>query len=158
MAELKIRCFSPDDWEVLHGMMQKLHLLHAEKRPDIFRADADPFTEEEFQELFQNPNRLSLAAELDGELAGFCMMELKRTSNPILQKKTIAFVEALYISEQYRKLGIGRSLMERAKNLARQNGAGSLQLRVWGFNRSAIDFYQSMGMTLQSMTLEEPLE
>lgn len=152
---MKIRALCPEDWETFRRMMCRLHRIHAEKRPDIFRVDADPFPEEEFQSLLGCAGKIAFAAEQDGMLAGFCIMELKEASHPVLRKRTVAVVEDLYVEDAYRRRGIGRKLFEQAVSLARRRGAESMQLKVWSFNQSAVDFYRSMGMKVQNMTMEE---
>lgn len=57
-------------------------------------------------------------------------------------------ISNLLVKEGYRGKGIGRRLLERAKEEARACGARALVLETQSCNVPAISFYQRMGMTL----------
>lgn len=40
---------------------------------------------------------------------------------------------------------------------AKRRGAESLELMVWSFNKSAMRFYESAGMTVRSLVMEKKL-
>lgn len=53
-----------------------------------------------------------------------------------------AYMEDLCVDEHYRHLGVGHQLFEQAEKLAKEKGASRLDLMVWDFNHSTIDFYR----------------
>ncbi len=56
-----------------------------------------------------------------------------------------AFVLDIEVTESERRKGYGRELMLAAERVAREHGADSIGLHVFGFNESAIALYESLG-------------
>jgi ribosomal protein S18 acetylase RimI-like enzyme len=138
--------------------MFQLHLLHAENRPDIYRADAAEAVKEYFQQFFQDPRSISLVAEEEGELVGICLAKAIDVQNPLLQNRKVINMEGIYVDPACRKKGTGRALLEAMCQQGKERGASSFQLKVWGFNQSAQAFYQAVGMNVQNMTMEISLQ
>lgn len=151
-----IRDAEQKDFEALHRLMEQLHGLHVRNRPDIYR-NSDPFEESEFTALRNDPEKICLAAELEGTVAGLCIAALKRSENPLVLPRAVAFLDALCVDEACRRGGVGKALFREAERRAREMGAESLELMVWSFNRGASDFYDKMGMTPRSVILEKKL-
>ena len=55
------------------------------------------------------------------------------------------YINTLGVERDYRRQGIGRRLLDLAKNRALQNDFQSLSLHVYENNHAAIDFYQTYG-------------
>ena len=79
---------------------------------------------------------------------------LKDSKNPVLQSFRVAFIEDIFVSEGLRGRGIGKALFSEAKKRAAKAGAASVELKVWSFNTPAIEFYKSLGMKEQSISME----
>ncbi|WP_411675805.1 N-acetyltransferase family protein [Caproicibacter sp.] len=156
--ELLIRTAEKSDYDAVHELLCSLHQLHVSARPDVF-AEADPMTEEEYDSLLGNAGKFTIVAqEKEGGVAGFCSVTLRRPSErPELKKRTVAFVNDLCVMERLRNRGIGKRLLEEAKRISRQKGAGSMELMVWSFNRTAYRLYREMGMSERSVILEQRL-
>ena len=50
-----------------------------------------------------------------------------------------------------------KALYEYLLNIARNDNVDSIELNVWAFNKSALKFYESLGMTVKNMKLENIL-
>ena len=70
----------------------------------------------------------------------------------------MAFMDALYVDENFRSEGIGKKLFFETERIAKENGAKRLDLTVWNFNENAIKFYESLGMVVQRYTFEKELK
>jgi GNAT superfamily N-acetyltransferase len=55
------------------------------------------------------------------------------------------FLEDLFVRPEFRKRGIGKSLLIRLAAIAVAEGCGRFEWQVLDWNKSAIDFYQSLG-------------
>ena len=55
-------------------------------------------------------------------------------------------------------MGIGTALLYASEAEAKRRGAESLELMVWSFNKSAMRFYESAGMTVRSLVMEKKLQ
>lgn len=50
-----------------------------------------------------------------------------------------------------------RQLLEAAKRLGKERGAGRCTLKVWPFNGEALGFYERLGFATRDITLETKL-
>ncbi|MCI8441223.1 MAG: GNAT family N-acetyltransferase [Provencibacterium sp.] len=151
-----LRKAEKQDYPDIHALLYALHRLHVQARPDIYR-QADPLPETEYQQLLQDENTLLLAA-FDGERAvGVCQLCYRLPKSPLLQPVPCAFIEALAVSEDVQRQGVGKQLFLQARALARERGAARLSLNVWSFNEKALSFYRKMGLRDQRFFMEEAL-
>lgn len=154
---MEVRFLSQSDFDGVDRIVRQVHSLHVENRPDVYR-DAEPFPKTRFDALLAAENAFALVAEDAGQIAGFCEITMKvPPDNPLLQPRIVAVIEDICVDEVCRKKGVGRLLFEAASQEARVRGALSLELCVWAFNGGARHFYEDMGMTERSRTMERKL-
>lgn len=65
-----IRDMTLQDYDAADKLMQHLHKLHFEARPDIYVQKEHPYSVEEFEENVASDKCICLAAEEDGEVVG----------------------------------------------------------------------------------------
>ncbi|MCH7909761.1 MAG: GNAT family N-acetyltransferase [Candidatus Hydrogenedentes bacterium] len=82
--------------------------------------------------------------DLDGEPLGFALLYPSFDS---ISATPIWILNDLYVSENARKRGVGRALIERAKRLALDTGAEKLMLDTENSNTLSHALYESMGFT-----------
>jgi GNAT superfamily N-acetyltransferase len=76
---------------------------------------------------------------------------------PILVPRRVAVVENLAVREDFRRAGIGSALMDRALRWAEGLGATEIELNVYEFNQTAIDFYRNLGYATSSRRMSKRL-
>jgi ribosomal protein S18 acetylase RimI-like enzyme len=81
----------------------------------------------------------------DGEVIGVCLC---------FQFSEIGWIRQLAVKNPYRKLGIGRALLQRAFQVFQVLGMEKAGLAVESFNPNAIHFYQTAGM-VKAVQLDE---
>jgi ribosomal protein S18 acetylase RimI-like enzyme len=64
-----------------------------------------------------------------------------------LQKEDSFEIERIYVLSDFQGKGIGRQLLEKAIQMAREKKASYIWLGVWEENKSAIQFYKKNGFT-----------
>ncbi|MFP4208509.1 MAG: N-acetyltransferase family protein [Wenzhouxiangella sp.] len=89
----------------------------------------------------------ALLAEIDGEAVGFALFF--RNFSTFLGRPGL-YLEDLYVRQSQRGRGIGRALLGRLAELARQRGYGRMEWSVLDWNQPAIEFYQSLGAQAMS--------
>lgn len=107
----------------------------------------DPTTDDLYS-LFQAPKSLLWVAELEGELVGCC--GIFPTEN--LPENCTELVK-FYISENGRGKGIGRLLLEKTINTAREFGYSQVYLESIPEFSTAVSIYEKQGFKF----LEKPL-
>lgn len=150
-----IRDMTLQDYDAADKLMQHLHKLHFEARPDIYVQKEHPYSVEEFEENVASDKCICLAAEEDGEVVGICFVELRDRS--VMVEMPVAMMNALCVDEAHQRKGIATKLFEETTKRAKDAGAKRLDLMLWGFNESARAFYESLGMKEQRRILEQEL-
>lgn len=153
---ISIRRMRDGDYAAFDGMMQRLHAIHVNARPDVYRDVPHIYSEEDFKnKMLDGENYFSIFA-LDGDTPiGMCVAE-KKTRSMMVNMKTY-FLNDIYVCEEYRRRGVARLLFEELKKHAEADGAERIDLLVWDFNESAKRFYESMGFAVQRSVLEMKL-
>lgn len=151
---MTIRKLTAEDFNTSRTLLRELLRHHAQARPDCFApeqaAEGAPF-----EELVSGERRISLLAEEEGTAAGICLVTLRDRSNMV--RMPIAWMDDLYVREEFRRRGVAKALFAAAEREARGRGALRLDLMVWAFNESALAFYRSLGMDVQRYVMEKPL-
>lgn len=83
-----------------------------------------------------------LLAEYDGSLAGQALFF--NNFSTFLGKPGI-YLEDLYVKPEFRSNGIGKALLNKLISIAKENNYGRVEWCVLDWNKSAIDFYKSIG-------------
>jgi GNAT superfamily N-acetyltransferase len=105
--------------------------------------------EARLEEISKNPNCRTIVAEQDAQIIGY-MGLLK--SNSWEQNKCFVRIQALVVKSEYRKFGVGKSLIAYAESWGREIGARSIALNCGNREErdSAHKFYLSVGFEAKS--------
>ncbi|WP_409253902.1 GNAT family N-acetyltransferase [Bacillus sp. SCS-153A] len=151
----KIREACLRDFDRLKPLHKEVHDLHVAGRPDKYKATEETLDWNYFNELIESPDGKILLIE-DGEsIVGFTI--LKKVQPPKWETKvqsSVVFMEDLGVAPSYQRKGLARMLFEKALEFTKDCHADSLELGVWEFNQTAIEFYEQMGMTTQARKME----
>ena len=143
MASITVRDARPSDLPVLKALSNELEawLSTLDEQPSAVhpaRADA-------LERLAFGTDRLcdALVAELDGEVAGYLLyyvgVWVGEEIGPCLH------VADIFVREAHQRRGIGRTLMTRIREIARQRGARNMFWTVWRQNPAGQEFYLRLG-------------
>lgn len=154
-----IRFAIDDDLPGIRSMLGQVLALHAEGRPDIFRAGTRKYSDEEILALIADDERpLFVAVAEDaapGELMGYaiCKVEDYRASNNHQPIRTL-YIDDFVVDEAVRGRHVGSALFEYVKDWAREQGFYNVTLNVWECNPGARAFYEAMGMKVMKTEME----
>ena len=150
-----IRDMRKDDYIAVDRLMAQVHKIHVDGRPDLYVDVEHIYSEEQFIEMVENEDMISVAAEEQGQMIGICFVSMR--ARTCMVKRRTAYMDDLCVDEAYRGKGIGKQLYLYVKERAKQMGAERLDLMVWSFNESALKFYEEMGLKPQRYIMEEKL-
>ena len=158
--EINIRHAVQEDCVRIRPLQQEIADLHRYGRPDLFKAEARFFTEEDFAERLNNPKHTVLIAETtDGTVVGYAFGWIKICRNHSTYNDfDFFYIDDICVLKAYQRKGIGRRLFDRCKSIAKDNYCKLVELGVWAFNTEAIAFYKSCGMTERIYRMECKLE
>lgn len=152
---MTIRDMKLEDYDAVDTLMQQLHKIHVNGRPDLYVEMEHPYSKEELTEKIYNKEVITLAAEEEDRIVGLCIVVIKHRSGMVNMKT--AYVDDLVVDQSYQRRGIAKSLFQKAEERAEALGAERMDLTVWSFNENALKFYESIGMVPQRYILEKPL-
>ena len=143
VENFEIRTLGRDDYAQAAEIFAFVHALHQANRPDIYRKTNVPLGEDEFFKMCDDPHEIMLCAVRDGKILGLARTVMRGNAGDAVTLSRVRAVmeELLYASEAE----------------AKRRGAESLELMVWSFNKSAMRFYESAGMTVRSFVMEKKL-
>jgi ribosomal protein S18 acetylase RimI-like enzyme len=158
--ELSIRQANPEDYEELCEVFADIDTLHREALPDVFRAPDGPGRSEEYlASVIADENAALFVAQSDLEIVGLVQILLRETPDvPIMVPRRYAVVDTLVVKERFRRLGVGRRLMERAHQWAQAKGGTQVEVTVWEFNEGARAFYERLGYSTARRRMRRALE
>lgn len=131
--------------------------MHYQNRPDIY-IDDNPLPLEYFTKILNDNNAFNYVYVENNKICGLLMATMKNNRTiPILKERTAYFIEDIVVDENYRRKGIGKKLYNFLKEQAIKKNIDAIELNVWAFNESSIRFYESLGMTVRNMKLEQLL-
>jgi GNAT superfamily N-acetyltransferase len=134
---LIIRPAQPDDVTVLFELIQGL--AEYENLSAAVTGNAEQLKEH----LFGEPKYIeAILAEINGKGVGFALFF--HNYSTFLTKPGI-YLEDLFVLPEYRRQGIGKSLLQKLAQIAVARNCGRLEWSVLDWNVSAQKFYRSMG-------------
>ncbi len=123
---------------------------HQNGRPDVFADLSDEDLKKDLIKQFEN---LSILVIIDNDIIiGYLAYKIKEKHVKKLD------VDQLIITEQYRRKGLGKILMNEVKNIALKNNCDRIELNCWIFNEEAIAMYEHIGFERQRIVYEMPLK
>jgi ribosomal-protein-alanine acetyltransferase len=102
----------------------------------------EAFTKEQIAYLLQNPNSVSLVAQIDGENAGFIICLTYRDN-----KVRIGHICTIDVAVKHRRKGIGLRLLKEVEQIFIEKGVETCYLEVRVDNVAARELYRKQGYT-----------
>lgn len=132
-----IRPATPDDVPIVFSLVREL--AEYEKLAHEVVGDEASLR----AHLFGEPRRAEvLLVEDAGEVVGFALFF--HNYSTFLTRPGI-YLEDLFVRPAHRRRGHGRALLQALARLAVERGCGRFEWSVLDWNRSAMDFYESLG-------------
>ena len=157
--DLTIRPAAAQDYDGLCEIITEVDEIHRQQCPHIFQKPPGPARERAYiLERLADEDHGLFVAKVSGRVAGFLHLVARDAPPiPILVPRRLAMVDSLVVRRDLRRAGVGRVLMERAEQWAREQGAAELELNVFEFNTDAIAFYRSLGYGTRTRRMSKHL-
>ena len=135
-------------------LVEPLHETMVNKRQDVFLGIEEDW-EKYFEERLQNNEWVMLVATVENAVAGVCTAQVKRCGDDVQTKaRTILFVDYIAVNPKNRRNKVGTKLLDEVKRVAKDSNFQTVELNVWGFNKTAIEFYNSNDMKPKRIVYE----
>ena len=157
---MEIRRASGEDMQGINKLLCQVLMVHHNGRPDLFKAGAKKYTDEELLQIIADDSRpIFVAVDESNAVLGyaFCIFQQHLCNNSLTDVKTL-YIDDLCVDEEKRGMHIGKTLYEYVVRFAKQSGCYNLTLNVWSCNEGAMRFYQKCGLVPQKVGMEFILE
>ncbi|WP_145408045.1 GNAT family N-acetyltransferase [Paenibacillus xylanexedens] len=157
MNEVNIRRAVSSDYPGVSALMDELHRMHVEARPDIYRPLQPRMSQQEFEDLLSAEDRYLYVAEAaeQGEICGYVSAQFHKINNAeMFMDRVVLYISEIIIDRMYRGRNIGQKMMAVLVELGKELQADHLELTVSSFNQGAQEFYEKLGLALRSSRME----
>ncbi len=137
MPDLRIDLATPDDVPLILDLIRGL--AEYEHEPESAQATPQQLHEALFG---ARPAAECAIARLDGEAAGFALWFQNFSTWTGMPG---VWLEDLFVWPRFRRLGVGKALLQYLARLCVERGYGRFEWSVLDWNQPAIDFYRSLG-------------
>ncbi len=155
---MEIRKAASQDVKRINDLLFQVAKIHADGRPDIFKAASKKYSDEELIKIIECEKTPVFVATEDGDVIGyaFCVFQITEGSLLLQDKKTL-YIDDLCVDENKRGAHVGHALYDHVISFAKENGVDNITLNVWAFNDNAYKFYQKLGMKELKIVMEQNL-
>lgn len=151
-----IRRAEQKDMTGINNLLRQVLMVHHNGRPDLFKANAKKYTDEQLTELIKDDKKpIFVCVDEDENVLGyaFCVWQ-QHVNNEILTDIKTLYIDDLCVDEARRGQHLGKSLYEYVLAYAKENGFYNVTLNVWSLNKSAMKFYEACGLVPQKVGME----
>ncbi len=147
------------DFKKYDELNRDIKLIHHNELPSIFKKPIDASDVTCFSKKLEDDNTLYLGAFIDSVLVGYIVLEIKRIkNNDILVDNMVLSIESVIVDKDFRGKGIGKKLINKGYDYARENGITEIELTVWEFNEKALKLYLHEGFRPLRTKLRKSLD
>lgn len=153
-----IRRAVPEDIEGINCLLGQVLYVHHVGRPDIFKAVGKKYKDEELLDIIADDSTPVFVAEDEGRIVAhcFCVINDVKNHSSLEDNKTL-YIDDLCVHKDFRGKGAGRKMYDYTLDFARSIGCYNVTLNVWAENKSAMRFYEAMGLSVQKIGMEQIL-
>ncbi|SLK20461.1 GNAT family N-acetyltransferase [Bacillus toyonensis] len=146
---------SEDFWDI-SNINKQVQQLHIEGRPDIYSDTSASLDHNAYEAwLIDTTIEIFVVENNNKEILAYIILDIKELSeNPKLVERKVLFIRNIGVSEICQGAGIGKILVQKSFEYAKEIQATSVELNVLEFNKKAIRFYEKLGFKTQSQQME----
>lgn len=152
---MRIRKACLEDIPDLIRLLGQVGQIHHALRTDIFRDHPHKYRAGDLEDLLRDPARPVFVALAEQTVVGYCFCVHKNYGDDhALMPRRELYIDDLCVDQAHRGQGIATALFGHVTGYARDTGCGQISLNVWEGNHAARAFYDRVGMTPRSTTME----
>ena len=154
-----VRFAEEKDLEKINALRKQVNDIHVEGRPDIFKAGFGSEIRDFAKVIINGENSDIIVAECNGVICGMaCVDYVNKSETPYSKARDFYHVQEIAVDANHRRQGVAKELLEFMIADAKKRNLGKIELDVWEFNDSAIEFYQAVGFRQTRRWMEYEVE
>ena len=153
--DIKIREVNIDDYEDLCKIYAELDEHHRLNHPELFiKPDGYERAREYISEVIDDNDKALFVAEIESKIVGFSECYILKSSNfPVIKKREWIQLDNIAVRRDYQNCHIGSLLLKRVVEWAEFKQINRIELKVYSFNKNAIEFYEVKGFKELNRTM-----
>lgn len=157
-GEVVIRRAEERDIPQIGALLYQVHRVHSDARPDLFKKGARKYDEKALKKILHDDGSPVFVYDAGERIAGyaFCVFRQFPPESSMTDVKSL-YIDDLCVDEAFRGRHIGTELYRHVLAFAKESGCYNVTLNVWADNTSAVRFYESIGMRVQRIGMEQIL-
>ena len=93
-----------------------------------------------------DPEQEIVVAAEGEEICGSAILHhINKPENPFMWERDFLDIDEFCVDQKHRRKGVATQLIDFIKKYAKEKGYHRLELNMWEFNESALEFYESVG-------------
>lgn len=131
---------------ILAELNRPVQNLHHEKYPEFFKVYDETVSIAFFKRQVERPNWSAFLVQLDGNNAGYVSYFIKEYhENPFRKSYKAIYIDQISILDEFKGHGIGKKVMLKIEEDAKNAGIDLIELSYWELNKEAKGFYEHLG-------------
>ena len=135
------------DTNLLAKLNREVQILHNEINPVIFKCYSQDDMKTMFDEAIIHENIEFYIAYYKNEPAGYIMIEVfEYPEAPFRNCYKVLYIEQISVVKSFQNMGIGKTLINKAFERAKEMGIKRIELDYWTENVHAGEVFKKMGL------------
>ena len=141
-----VRFAEEKDLDRINDLRKQVNDIHVKGRPDVFREGFGEEIRDLAKEILEGESSDIIVVERDGIICGMaCVDYVNRPETAYTKARSFYHVQEIAVDVKFRRQGVARELLEFMTADAKKRKFNKIELDVWEFNDSAIQFYEEIG-------------
>ena len=135
------------DFKQMNSIFKQVDGLHSEAHPLIFNQTVENARSSDYlSEVIQNNKQKLIVAVEDNVVIGLAKADIECSpSNPLFVQREWLSISTIVVDKKHRRKGVGKILLDNLYDWAKEYNIVEVELTVFSFNKSAIEFYIKKG-------------
>lgn len=143
---MPVRFAREDELDRINELRKQVNDVHVKGKPEVFKPG---FGEELRNHVFwvwNDPDHDIVVNERNGEICGFAVINrFFKPENPFMFERDFLDIDEFCVDEKHRRQGVAKEMIDFIKEVAKERGLNRIELNMWEFNESALEFYEAVG-------------
>ncbi len=143
---MEIRFAKENELDRVNELRKQVNELHVEGKPDVFKPGFGDELRDFIHTIWKDPEQEIVVADADGIICGVAVIHhIYKAENPFMHERDFIDIDEFCVDEGYRRQGVASAMITFIKNYTKEKGFKRLELNMWEFNQSALEFYENAG-------------
>ena len=143
---MEIRFAKETELDRVNEIRKQVNDVHVAGKPEVFKPGFSKELQDFIKVIWDDPEQEIVVAVEDDDICGFAILHhINKPENPFMWERDFLDIDEFCVDQKHRRKGVATQLISYIKEYAKDKGFHRLELNMWEFNESALEFYESVG-------------